>query len=349
MKCPSCGAEMPEGRLYCEHCGQDIHVVPDFDPALEQQISQSMQEILAGLGEKTEELENAGEDSTISSEIALMNASYGQGKKKALRLDNVCREGKNTGKRKTRKKVHATGKSGKNTGSKKSLAWCISTAVWTCAICLALLGGGGLFLWQRYSLDYQTSSAARCVLHGEYEKAEKHYFRAMQLSPTDMELSLLLAKCYLKQGKEAAYEEQLLKITQNPHTDTQQLQNAYEKLIQLYRSREEYGVISRLLECCDSPSVKEKYRDYLAQPPLFNYECGEYTSMIPLKLSSQAKGQIYYTMDGSEPDRNSHLYVSPILLDSGRVEVKAIFINTYGVESEIAQRVYDIQVPEEEN
>ena len=65
MKCPSCGAEMPEGRLYCEHCGQDIHVVPDFDPALEQQISQSMQEILAGLSEKTEELENAGEDSTI--------------------------------------------------------------------------------------------------------------------------------------------------------------------------------------------------------------------------------------------------------------------------------------------
>lgn len=34
---------------------------------------------------------------------------------------------------------------------------------------------------------------------------------------------------------------------------------------------------------------------------------------------------------------------------AGRVEVKAIFINTYGVESEIAQRVYDIQVPEEEN
>ena len=340
---------MPEGRLYCEHCGQDIHVVPDFDPTLEQQISQSMQEILAGLGEKAQESENAQEDGTISSEIKLMTASYGQGKEKAHRMDNVCREGKKTGKRKNREKIHSKGKSGKNTCSKKSLARCISTAVWTCAICLALLGGAGIFLWQRYSLDYQISSAGRCVLHGEYEKAEKHYFRAMQLSPTDMELSLLLAKCYLKQGKEAAYEEQLLKVTQNPYTDTQQLQTAYGKLVQLYQSREEYGMISQLLESCDSTSVKEQYRDYLAQPPQFNYECGEYTSMLPLKLSSQAKGQIYYTMDGSDPDRNSHLYISPILLDGGRVEVKAIFINTYGVESEIAQRVYDIQVPEEEN
>lgn len=338
MKCPSCGAEMPEGRLYCEHCGQDIHVVPDFDSALEQQISQSMQEILAGLKEteKAEELESTWEDGTISQETKLMpEKEISQAKK--CQKKSLSQETKHS---KTLRKASK---------GKKSLAWCISTAVWTCAICLALLGGAGVFLWQRYSLDYQTSSAARCVLHGEYEKAEKYYLRAIELSPTDMELSLLLAKCYLKQGKEEAYEEQLLNVVQNPHADTQQLQNAYGKLIQLYRSREEYGIISRLLESCDSPSVKEQYMDYLAQPPLFNYESGEYTSMVPLKLSSETKGQIYYTMDGSDPDKNSLLYVSPILLDGGRVEVKAIFINTYGVESEIAQRVYDIQVPEEEN
>ena len=32
MKCPNCGAEMEEGKLYCEHCGEDIHIVPDFEP-----------------------------------------------------------------------------------------------------------------------------------------------------------------------------------------------------------------------------------------------------------------------------------------------------------------------------
>ncbi|MGN1146214.1 MAG: zinc-ribbon domain-containing protein, partial [Acetatifactor sp.] len=35
MKCPNCGAKMPENSLYCEHCGEDIHIVPDFEPELE--------------------------------------------------------------------------------------------------------------------------------------------------------------------------------------------------------------------------------------------------------------------------------------------------------------------------
>ena len=35
MRCPKCGAELPEGFLYCEKCGEEIHVVPDYDPALD--------------------------------------------------------------------------------------------------------------------------------------------------------------------------------------------------------------------------------------------------------------------------------------------------------------------------
>lgn len=30
MKCAICGAEIPEGSLYCEKCGKDVHLVPDF-------------------------------------------------------------------------------------------------------------------------------------------------------------------------------------------------------------------------------------------------------------------------------------------------------------------------------
>lgn len=30
MKCEICGAEIPEGSLYCEKCGKDVHLVPDF-------------------------------------------------------------------------------------------------------------------------------------------------------------------------------------------------------------------------------------------------------------------------------------------------------------------------------
>ncbi len=46
MKCPNCGAEMKEDRLYCENCGEDIHIVPDFEPELERNIEQSLGRIV---------------------------------------------------------------------------------------------------------------------------------------------------------------------------------------------------------------------------------------------------------------------------------------------------------------
>ncbi len=36
---------MEEGKLYCEHCGEDIHIVPDFDNNLEENIASTVQDI----------------------------------------------------------------------------------------------------------------------------------------------------------------------------------------------------------------------------------------------------------------------------------------------------------------
>lgn len=32
MKCQKCGAEIPDGKIYCEHCGAAIQMVPDYSP-----------------------------------------------------------------------------------------------------------------------------------------------------------------------------------------------------------------------------------------------------------------------------------------------------------------------------
>ena len=63
MKCPNCGYEMAEGKLYCEHCGEDIHIVPDFEPELEQTIQDILEEMhedmTGGRREEPEEYEDA--------------------------------------------------------------------------------------------------------------------------------------------------------------------------------------------------------------------------------------------------------------------------------------------------
>lgn len=32
MKCPNCGNELEPGKIYCDHCGHEIQIVPDYDP-----------------------------------------------------------------------------------------------------------------------------------------------------------------------------------------------------------------------------------------------------------------------------------------------------------------------------
>ena len=43
---------MTEGHLYCEKCGEDIHIVPDFEPELERNMEQTIHTILEELGEE---------------------------------------------------------------------------------------------------------------------------------------------------------------------------------------------------------------------------------------------------------------------------------------------------------
>lgn len=46
MKCPNCGAEMSDNLLYCEYCGEDIHIVPDFEPEIEFNLEQTINGIV---------------------------------------------------------------------------------------------------------------------------------------------------------------------------------------------------------------------------------------------------------------------------------------------------------------
>lgn len=71
MKCPKCGAEMPVGSLYCEQCGEDIHIVPDFEPQVEFNIEQTIHGIAKDIKsnpKETEESETPEEQGELLSE-----------------------------------------------------------------------------------------------------------------------------------------------------------------------------------------------------------------------------------------------------------------------------------------
>lgn len=43
--CPKCGAHLPEGSLYCKVCGEDIHIVPDYDVTMEVQLERTARSV----------------------------------------------------------------------------------------------------------------------------------------------------------------------------------------------------------------------------------------------------------------------------------------------------------------
>ena len=53
MKCQKCGATLLAGHLYCDVCGAEYQIVPDFEPELEISMAKS----LSGLSESIQEKE----------------------------------------------------------------------------------------------------------------------------------------------------------------------------------------------------------------------------------------------------------------------------------------------------
>ncbi len=46
MKCPKCGYEWTEGHLYCDNCGEEFRIVPDFEPEIEKEMNETLSTFL---------------------------------------------------------------------------------------------------------------------------------------------------------------------------------------------------------------------------------------------------------------------------------------------------------------
>ncbi len=306
MKCPNCGAEMKEGSLYCEVCGEDIHIVPDFEPELEYNMEQSLHHIV----EEIQEAPGAQEQDVYQEQVFEQDVGAGE---KAVP---------------PRKKRYY-------------VRWVLFGML----ICLVAVGMvSGVLIYQYYSLDYQLTKAQRFSQRQEYDRAIVYYNRALELEPDSIEIKFSLAEVYFLKNNKIEYEYLLREIVKDKNATAEQLESAYGKLIAIYRAREDYKTINDLVLNSGNESIISKYQSYLVIEPEFSIKEGYYTSIQPLKLITFGTGKIYYTMDGSEPDENSSLYTAPILLEEGDYCIKACYVNEKGMCSNVVTKNYHIEI-----
>ena len=289
MICPKCGTKIEEGNMYCSSCGQEIRIVPDFEPEVEHTIDQTMAHILKDV--------------------------FRQKKKNALP--------KNAKKKPAKKKNY--------------FVW-IMLLLFISFVVLLLV-----FYYMTFTADYQIRRANYYFAQNDYTEAIKHYEKAEKLDPENVEIILYLADCYISMDKPAGYEAYLTKVIQNENAPAEYQKLAYARLANLYLENQEYNKIAKMLKTCSDQEVIDAFDKYLSQAPQFSHDAGEYKDMIPLKIQGSGKGVVYYTTDGTDPTTESKVYSTPIFLDKGEYTIKAIYVNEFGVVSDIITGKFKIK------
>lgn len=292
MNCPKCGTELKDGHLYCEKCGEEIHIVPDYEPEIEY----SMHETLSGI------------------------------------VEDVLEE------------VPDNTKEKKPDGTKRRDRFIIAACIAATAILVVAVSVIIVRTHRHNSVSYQIMRANACIATGDSQKAIAYYLRAIELDEGNMPLRFMLADLYEQLGMEEENINCLAAVLKMSYASEAEEEAAYQKIISAYKRLEDYASINTLLLNTENETIRTIYQSYMAMAPEFSYKEGTYAEVIPLKLTSSTQGTIYYTLDGTIPDENSTVYTTPIFLETGSYTITTMFVNQYGIQSEVVAKTYHIDV-----
>ena len=304
MKCPNCGNELGEGHLICEVCGKEIQMVPDFEPEIENSIT----EVLSTMVVMEEDIP---EEESIP---AKQGDSPEDVPEEPFLEEHVS----------VYKRV-------------------VVMAILIVLFCIIAISYG-MYRYHISTADYQLQQAKEAADNEDYEKAIAFLEKAYEKSPSDTSILFTEADYYYLLEDRTAALQVLMQVIGNESASYEEIESAYDKVITIYAKDGQYDKINDLLADCPYEQIVTIFQGYMAKEPSFSYEEGTYAEVIPLKLSSNTSGTIYYTMDGTLPDKNSPIYTAPIFLETGEYTISAMFINDYGIESDAVTKHYTIDL-----
>ncbi len=314
MICPKCGNEIAEGHLYCEVCGEEIQIVPDFDLQVEESINVTLNSVA---GDVKHDADVGGVTKEIPTE-------------KVVALLDEPPEKQND--------IPSTESGKKSSGIRYKIPLpLIASGLFLAGVLVFVFLYFGEFSGKAPENIYEDALQAYSM--GSYSEAIEKLRPIYEGENRNREISLLLADCYFSTNR---YDEciAVLKEEQKSHPDDTEIM---KKLMDSYIALDDKDSIKRMLSETADEEFLKLYDDYIAPEPLFSLEEGTYTDDEQLSLVSEKEGEIHYTLDGSNPDESSMLYVKPFVFDIGEHTVKAVFVNAKGIKSEPVSRTYVIE------
>ena len=364
MKCQRCGAEMVSGHLYCDICGAEYQIVPDFEPEIEYSIAKSMSDISETMVEerkndKKTPVSKRKDRKVPSFSIILLSVI-------------VCSIFVYMG---YFQYTHST-----NYQSKQALAAFYEQDYYRAAQIYEKIRKSN----SEDAYWYIKEAEAKLML-GEEEKAYKLALSAIQLEQNvDIAYDFLLSnlekeeryvemKQYLKDcGFEEIKEKYWEYLCELPAVSKDS--GSYDEAIELTFKKGFQGTVYYTLngDIPDHKSIKyekpiklgngihiltavyENKFGLVSEPvtfeykitsdipmsPIVNLASGKYTNAEMIEISIEEGTRVYYTTDLSQPTMESTEYTKPIPMPLGESRFNFIAISETGNSSSITQRNY---------
>lgn len=229
----------------------------------------------------------------------------------------------------------------KNKKSKK-----IPIIIICCILVIGIISGITVKLYiddkNANSYDYQMQMAEKELTDRNYEKALNYYKTALAILPGDIRVRLEMAKVYMDKQE---YDSALVLCVEIIQLDKSN-EEAYKNLIKIYEEKEDYDSITSLVDQVTDVKILQLFDDYIVTDPIISPSSGVYDETITVSMISMKNFEIYYTLDGTEPDmENGILYRDrDIVFDkAGSYEFSAVCVNEKGIYSDVVTRNYEIR------
>jgi len=175
-----------------------------------------------------------------------------------------------------------------------------------------------------------------------YENALRYYKTALALQPDDIKVREAMAEIYTSQKEYDSALVLYMEILQLDKTNKE----AYQHLISIYDEMGDYDSILSLKEDVTDENILALFDDYEVGEPIISPLSGQYDDYITVVIYSIAGNDIYYTTDGTVPDKENGIPYPQggiPLNHTGNFEINAVCCNEKGIYSDIVTEEYQIQ------
>lgn len=312
MKCAKCGAEIKEGCIYCSVCGQEIQIVPDYNVLEEDFLAHILED------EENRNIAAKRKAAPQMKERTVNNHKQGSEKKRPVK-NHVAAEGKNQKK-------------------KSRIGLIIGVAAAGVVIACGIMFGVMSYS-NKHSFTYQYNQGLASEAAGDYENALVYLKQALELNSENLDVRFDISDVYLALNDREQAVSTLNEIIELDNSS----KKAYQKLIALYEEDGDYDAILSLYEKAKSDNIKALFSEYQVSEPKFSKEAGTYEGSLEISLTSAEDAKIYYTLDGTSPEKYGEVYSETIKLKGeGEYQIQAVCENEKGIYSEVVTKEYTI-------